>query len=64
MQVFTDEGGCLKAERGRFSLASTWVSLMILICNVKGLGAKKALKAMVRPVKDIAKAIELYAMNL
>ena len=29
-----------------------------LICGVKGLGAKKALKAMVRPVHDIARAIE------
>lgn len=29
-----------------------------LICGVKGLGAKKALKAMVRPVEDIARSIE------
>ncbi len=36
MQVFKDEGGCLMAERGGFSLAFTWVSLMILIWNVKG----------------------------
>ena len=34
-----------------------------LICSVKGLGAKKALKAMVRPVKDIAKAIEQQDVN-
>lgn len=34
-----------------------------LICNVKGLGAKKALKAMVRPVQDIARAIEQQDVN-
>lgn len=34
-----------------------------LICGVKGLGAKKALKAMVRPVQDIARAIEQQDVN-
>lgn len=34
-----------------------------LVCNVKGLGAKKALKAMVRPVQDIARAIEQQDVN-
>ena len=29
-----------------------------LFCSVPGLGVKKALKAMVRPVQDIAKSIE------
>ena len=35
-----------------------------LFCTVKGLGAKKALKAMVRPVKDIARAIEQQDVNV
>ena len=35
-----------------------------LFCSVPGLGVKKALKAMVRPVQDIAKSIEEQDLSL